>query len=335
MTIDSLSTDPWQIKPTEFPSNSSLRERLRYLIGYAVLAPSSHNTEPWRFRLLENQIEVRIDFSRWLRVADDDQRELHISVGCALENLLISAEHFGLDYECALFPKSNDPSIAAVIAFGEHGTRSSLRPNVLFDMITVRHTNHQAYEDRPIPEDILEQIRAACIEDGIVLYLTNDSEIKKQVDDLVVQGDALEFADPEFRKELAYWIGQGVFGTNWLMSKIASLAVSYIDIGKSQAKKDSDVLMSSPILGLICSRHDDRQSQLRVGQVYQRLSLLAASFGLWCQPMSQIVQIPDLKEQVARLVPELGLTPQHPFRIGFAPAEKHHTPRRPVELVLD
>lgn len=150
----------------------------------------------------------------------------------------------------------------------------------------------------------------------------------------VVRGDAIEFADPKFREELAYWIGQGVFGTSWLMSKIGKLAVSYIDMGKSQAKKDSDILMSSPIVGLISSQRDDRQSQIRVGQVYQRLSLLAASHGIWCQPMSQIVQIPELKAEVAALVPDPGLTPQHPFRMGYAPAEKQHTPRRCIEEVL-
>ena len=150
----------------------------------------------------------------------------------------------------------------------------------------------------------------------------------------MVRGDAIEFADPAFREELAYWIGQGVFGTGWLMSKIGKLAVCYIDMGKSQGQKDSDILMSSPILGLISSEQDDRQSQLRVGQVYQRLSLLAASFGIWCQPMSQIVQVPELKLEVAALIPESGLVPQHPFRTGYAPAEQHHTPRRPLDEVL-
>ncbi len=118
------------------------------------------------------------------------------------------------------------------------------------------------------------------------------------------------------------------------MSKIGKLAVSYIDMGKSQGQKDSDILMSSPILDLISSEQDDRQSQLRVGQVYQRLSLLAASFGIWCQPMSQIVQVPELKLEVAALIPESGLVPQHPFRMGYAPAEQHHTPRRPLDEVL-
>jgi hypothetical protein len=50
--------------------------------------------------------------------------------------------------------------------------------------------------------------------------------------------------------------------------------------------------------------------------------------------MSQIVQIPELKAEVASLIPESGLVPQHPFRMGYAPAEQQHTPRRPVDEVL-
>lgn len=334
MAHDSPATNPWQIDAADYPSNGSLVDRIQFLIGYAILAPSSHNTEPWKFRLRDHRLDVLLDYTRWLRVADDDQRELHISVGCAIENLLIAAHHFGLDYQCLLSPEANDPSIAASIIFQKQAPPVSRQPSVLFDMIPVRHTNHQRYEDRAIPDEILQQLHATCIEDDIKLHLTNDSEIKQQVDRLVVRGDAIEFADPAFREELGYWIGQGVFGTGWLMSKIGKLAVSYIDMGKSQAKRDSDILMSSPILGLISSQTDDRKSQIRVGQVYQRLSLLAASHGTWCQPMSQIVQVPELKAEVASLIPESGLIPQHPFRMGYAPAEERHTPRRPIAEVL-
>lgn len=334
MTTYYPTATPWKIEATHYPVGDSLIARMRFLLRYAILAPSSHNTEPWQFRVQDDRIDVLLDLSRWLKVADDDQRELHISVGCALENLLVSAEHFGLGHDSALLPDTDDPSLAATVTFREAGQLSSHRPPALFEMIPVRHTNHQRYEDRTIPDDVLQQLRGSCVEEGIHMHLTADPEIKRKVDDLMVRGDAIEFADPAFREELAYWIGQGVFGTGWLMSKIGKLAVSYMDMGKSQGQKDSDILMSSPILGLISSKQNDRQSQLRVGQVFQRLSLLTASHGIWCQPMSQIVQVPELKAEVAALIPESGLIPQHPFRMGYAPAEKHHTPRRPVDELL-
>ena len=175
---------------------------------------------------------------------------------------------------------------------------------------------------------------AAQDEPGITVLLTADEGTKRTVDALVVRSDAIEFADPAFREELGYWIGQGAFGTSWLMSKIGKFAVTYVNLGTSIAKKDSAVLMSSPILGLISSEKNDRVTQIKVGQVYQRLSLLAAVSGLWCQPMSQIVEVEEVKQELSQIQANPAWFPQHPFRLGFAIPEKHHTPRRVVEDVL-
>jgi len=325
------NTDPWKIDETHYPVSGSMSDRLRFLLQYAVLAPSSHNTQPWKFRIDGNRIDILMDDERWLRVCDDDQRELHISVGCCLENLLVAADHFGLRYQVEYLPDSSEPLLAASVEFMDGALE---RDRNLFQMITVRHTNHGEYDKGPIPEDVLEQLSGCCTEPNIHVQLTSDDSIKQKVDALVVQADAMEFADPAFREELGYWIGQGVFGTSWLMSKIGKLAVTHINMGSSTAKKDSAVLMSSPVLGLISSRDNSRETQIEVGQVYQRLSLIAASFGIWCQPMSQIVQVGETKQEVAKLQTDPHLFPQLPFRLGFAESEKHRTPRRSVEEVL-
>jgi hypothetical protein len=63
------------------------------------------------------------------------------------------------------------------------------------------------------------------------------------------------------------------------------------------------------------------------------MCLLAASMNLWTQPMSQIVELPDLRGEVARIIPEPGIVPEHPFRLGYA-AQPVPTPRRPLEQVI-
>jgi hypothetical protein len=327
-------TDPWIIAESDYPTTGLLLDRLRFLVRYAVLAPSSHNTQPWRFRLADDRVEVFIDVSRWLKVADRDRRELHLSVGCALENLLVAAEHFGLGHRTEYLPDSANTMHAATVHFDESGQPFPERPASLFSMITVRHTNHGEYDGRPIPPDVLDRLRNCCIEPGVRVLLTADDGIKRSVDALVVRADAIEFADPAFREELGYWIGQGVFGTSWLMSKIGKLAVTYVNMGPAQTKKDSAVLMSSPVLGLISSKDNERVTQIKCGQVYQRLTLMAASLGIWCQPISQIVQIPEIKAEVAKLQPDPSLFPLHPFRLGFNSPEKQHTPRLDVSEVL-
>lgn len=84
-----------------------------------------------------------LDFTRWLKVADDVQGELHISVGCTLENLLIAAQYFGLGYDCVLLPEADDPSIAGTITFREKDRPGSHRTNDLFDIVSVIRDNYK------------------------------------------------------------------------------------------------------------------------------------------------------------------------------------------------
>ena len=61
--------------------------QFRFLLRYAILAPSSHNTQPWLFSLQDRCVEIYADRSRSLRVTDPDDRQLTIAGGCALSNL--------------------------------------------------------------------------------------------------------------------------------------------------------------------------------------------------------------------------------------------------------
>ncbi|MDD1734040.1 MAG: hypothetical protein LUP01_00185, partial [Methanothrix sp.] len=80
------SLEVWNINESEFPeNNSSAQERLTFLLNYAILAPSSHNSQPWKFNVSDESIQVFADQSRWLSVADPDKREMYISLGAVLE----------------------------------------------------------------------------------------------------------------------------------------------------------------------------------------------------------------------------------------------------------
>jgi nitroreductase len=310
-----------------------MEERLRFLLRYAILAPSSHNTQPWRFRIRNSTVDLFADKTRWLRVADSDQRELHISLGCAVENLLVAAEHFQLTHQVDLLSQQEQDHCATV-SFTLDSESSSSRPAALFDAITERSTSHSAFEDRTVETEVLRQMEGLCFEPELQLLFTDDQTTKRHVDELVVRADALQFADPDYREELGYWLGQGVFGQSWLMSKIGQLAVTYVNMSKKIARDDSKLLMSAPILGAITSKQDDRVSQIRSGMVYERVALMAASHGLAIQPMSQILELAELRAELAELMPDPDMVPQHTFRLGFAEPESAKSPRRPLSEVL-
>lgn len=329
-----ISLEPWRISEDDFPAGGTRGEQIRFLLRYAILAPSSHNSQPWRFSVSDRHVDVFMDKDRWLTVADADRRELRLSIGCALENLLIAAEHFGLKHDVAYFPEPGDDDLAATVRFDSDGSPSSVRPPVLFEMIAARRTSHMQHDGRSISEDVQKRLRECCVEEGIYLYLTSAVATKRRIDELIMRADLIQFADPAFRRELAYWIGEGVFGTSRLMSKLLKMAVARVNLGRSQSRRDSALVMSSPVFGIFGSSGDDRTTQIRMGQVFERMCLLAASMDLWTQPMSQIVELPELRDEVAQIIPERNIMPEHPFRLGYA-APPLPTPRRPLEQVIE
>src|SRR5690242_18319230 len=62
----------------------------------AILAASPHNTQPWLFRIVDNEITIFADRARNLGAFDPFRREMHLGLGAAVENLVLSARAFGL-----------------------------------------------------------------------------------------------------------------------------------------------------------------------------------------------------------------------------------------------
>ena len=330
-----MRREPWEVDAMAFPSEGGKAEKLAFLLGYAILAPSSHNTQPWRFTVGEQEIRIHVERSRWLRVADADQRELYVSIGCALENLLVAAEHFGYGHTKSYVPEGEESDLAVVVQLRPDGAGSGHVREGLLEAIPERRTNHNTFNGQPLPRGVWNRLQACDVEDDVSLRLTDDAAVKRAVDEMIVEADAMQFADPAWREELGHWLGRGVFGAPWLMSKVSQLAVTYLNLGSGTAKKDSELLMSAPVLAVIDSARDDRASQIKAGQLFERVALAATTMDVRSHPMSQILEIPEMKARVAEQLPGGSGTPQQTFRLGFGEAEGEPTPRRPVGKVMD
>jgi nitroreductase len=326
--------DPWSVREGDFPRSGDLQEQGEFLLRYAVLAPSSHNTQPWSFRVERSRIDVYADHSRWLMVADPDQRELYLSVGCALENLIIAAEHFGFAPRVRHLPSRQNLALAASVdLYARDPALPPSRPPELFGAITARHTSRDRYDGRPIPEDLRVALVALVADEGIQVHLADDPTVRRLVDALTLRADAEQFSDPKWRTELAHWLGQGVFGTGWLLSRASQLAVSHLNLGRNTAKKDHELLQSAPLLGLVTTGGGGRAWTIRAGQAFERLFLAAANAGLALQPMNQILQVPAIRDELESVLPTDWGSPVLMFRLGYGESGDR-TPRRPVDEVV-
>ena len=41
----------WNIKPERFPKKGTWKNKLKFLVRYGILAPSGHNSQPWKFMI--------------------------------------------------------------------------------------------------------------------------------------------------------------------------------------------------------------------------------------------------------------------------------------------
>ena len=327
--------DMWEVSEHDFPGSSPIEAQLRFLLRYAILAPSTRNSQPWAFSVQGNRIHLIADFRRGQSVADPNRRELYVSLGCALENLLVAAEHFGFRHGVTYFPEQGHAELVATVTFAPGGAPSEARLGATVAALLRRHNDNGVFRSAPVPEQLRLRLMACAVEPDLQLHLTDDRHFRRWINALTLEADRVEFADPAFRKELSYWIGQGAFGTPPVMARLGRAVVSRVNLAEPVARQDHAIVESAALLGLISATGDSHLVHVRAGQLFERVWLTATAMGVSIHPMSQTMRHPELRAAVGELLPSLSWTPQHLFRVGFSSREEgHHTPRRPVEDVL-
>jgi hypothetical protein len=328
---------PWRVSASEFPRDGSPAEQAQFLVRYAVLAPSSHNTQPWLFTVDGDEVRLFADLNRWLTVADPDKRELYLSLGAALENLLVAADHFGLGYDVRYMPGSDTTHAATVRLWTESEGRTAdeFRNSRLFEAIPRRRTDRGKYRREPVPRGDLRELRDVCIEDDVALQFVTDAGKLAEIADLAARADRRLFADPAYRRELARWIGRGAFGHSWPKAKAGASVIRYLNVGPQQARKDAELLRDAPVVAVLRTEDDSRSAQIRAGQAFERVSLLAAALDAATHPMSALLEVPALRRDLTDLLGGADWPPQHLFRLGYGEGTAGEpSPRRPANAVL-
>lgn len=320
-------------------------DRLRSAIEHAILAPSGHNTQPWRFALDGGVLELRADRTRGLAVVDPDDRELVMSCGAALLNLRVALRRRGCTAAVETVPDERDPDLLARVRLGPERPATA-EDIALFEAIERRATNRFPFAQRPLDRALLARLRDAVGHEGAILVLAEGERPRAELTDLVAEGDRAQFSDRRFRRELAAWVrpntsgaGDGIrahaFGLSNLASHAGPLAIRTFDTGKRQARKDADLARRSAELALIATDADTPAAWLAAGQALERLLLTAAGAGVAASFLNQPIEVPQLRPGVAQAVGQPELVPQLLLRLGYPTEDAGPQPRRPVEEVLD
>lgn len=338
-----MSDDPWEVTAGAFPAKGTVDEQLRHLVRYAILAPSGHNAQPWLFRVRGNVCEVIADRTRGLAVVDPEDRELTISCGAALGHLELAARRFGLAPETRLAPDPDDPDLLAHVTV-RGGDPATDDETVLFDAITARRTTRRRFEDRPLPDEILERcVLAAEGQETGLRFVTVPAE-RSRVAELVAEGDRIQFGDPRFRRELSAWIHSrrahtrdGLSADNLVdrpdvLSPVTALVVRTFDMGDGIAAQDEAIAVGSPVLAILSTQGDEMVDWLRAGRALARVLLTVTAAGATAAFLNQPIEVAELRP---KLRDETGIEgmPQILLRLGYGP-EVPPTARRPLDSVL-
>ncbi|SOE97329.1 hypothetical protein SAMN05414139_10435 [Burkholderia sp. D7] len=333
----------WDIEKSHLSPLACAEARLRFALNYAVLAPSSHNSQPWRFIVDGDTVMLCADRTRALSVVDPFDRELVISCGAALFNLRVALSHFGLGYAITLLPSDAEPDVLAKVrVLATAGIDASITS--LFHAIARRVTTREAFRTEAVAPEIQQRLLGAAEAEGVQAVCIDDLRRREEIAQLIAEADRIQFHDPRFRRELASWIhprrtddGMPAYGPgiNTLLDIAVPLvgsAIRTFDLGGGIAAAHESLVQASPILFCIGTGIDDPQSWLAAGQALERVLLTGVESGLTASYLNQPVETEQLRDSL-RQITGIHAQPQLLLRMGRGPHAAHSL-RRSIQDVV-
>jgi len=309
------------------------------LVRCATLAPSSHNTQCWKFALEDKAITILPDLARRCPAVDPDDHHVFVSLGCATENLAQAALAHGFRAEA-----------------GFDATRGAVRvtlsptpaqPSPLFKAIPARQCTRGDYDGKPLSNEELGLLERAGTSSSVRMLVMTERLAMERVLEHVIQGNTVQMADPAFVKELKAWIrfngadavrtGDGLFsvssGNPAIPAWLGDLAFGWFFTPKGENDKYARQIRSSAGIAVFIGQAADPSHWVEVGRCYERFALQATALGIRNAFLNQPVEVPSVRSQFAAAVGLTGQRPDLVVRFGRGPSLPPSL-RRPVQSVL-
>jgi nitroreductase len=309
---------------------------LRAAVSAAIRAPSLHNSQPWRFRLRDGGIEVLIDPSRALPVADPSGWGTRLACGAAVFNLRLALAVAGSPADTRLRPYPGQPEVVARLTPARPRPATPVEQS-LYAASARRHSNRAPFWPTPVPADVRWRLIEAARAEGAWLELVIGPTAVGALGEIAHSANRVLERNPDYRAEVA----------RWTRDSNACDGVP-IDVG-GPAPEPQDLLPArpfavhtrapgrdfepEPLVAVLGTPGDTATDQITAGRALQRVLLTATAAGLAVSMLSQPIDVPAAREQLRLALGRFG-TPQMVMRIGYG-EPGWPTPRRDAPDVID
>ncbi|MEJ5359077.1 MAG: hypothetical protein WHT06_10420 [Desulfobacterales bacterium] len=311
------------------------------MVRYATLAPSSHNTQCWRFRAAERSVAILPDFARRCPLVDPDDHHLFVSLGCAAQNLLLAAEAMGFRGE-AVYDDRDGGAIRVQLE------KNTPRRSPLFEAIPRRQSTRGEYDGTPLSNRELRFFEGSGCGDGVEVRLITERREMERVLEFVVEANRVQMRDPAFVRELKSWIrydgreavqrGDGLFsassGNPTVPPFLGRLMFDlFLDEARETAKYSRHI-RSAAGLAVFFSGGDDRARWVAAGRAFQRLALQAEVLDVRTAHLNQPLEVAPLRASFAAAFGLGKARPDLLIRFGHGP-KLPPSLRRPIDRVIE
>lgn len=310
------------------------------IANYASKAPSGHNTQPWKFHIADDTITIIPNLQVALPVVDANNRELFISLGCAVENLCIAASYLG--YTTHIIECSIKGIILELIK--NHLTLK----DPLFSQIKKRQTNRSTYDSNKISNEILQQLQSIRKENTVHFYFAEiGAPLADTITKYIMKGNKIQMNNIAFKNELLSWmrfnkkqveathdgLSYQVFGTPPLPGILARPIVSLFLTSNIQNQSDRKKINSSSHFVICTTRQDTINEWINFGRTLQRFLLKATEIGVSYAFLNQPCEVSTLASDLQEKLPINKEIPILIMRIGYT-KQVPYSPRKKIETLL-
>lgn len=306
----------------------------------AGAAPSIHNTQPWRWQVRPDGLDLYAQRSRQLAATDPDGRMLTISCGTALHHARVALAAEGWQAAVDRLPDSSERDLLARITLAG---RTPVTPEVmrLYQTVRLRHTDRRPVTRETVPRATLDVLVKAATDEGAHLHVLHPD----QVDDLAVavaEAATVDADDLAIQAELKQWTGGERTEGTGIPDEAIPAQTPQTNV-PSRAFARSGTL---PVGGehdrtatyaLLHGDTDDPAGWLRGGEALSAVWLTAVELGVGVTPISEAVEMPASRQTLRRVLSFFGW-PYLAMRLGIPDPDQPgpaHTPRLPAEQTVD